>query len=81
MSFPDSHSTPAPEDCEYSIATWKHVPTTTEVLFNLRLPYQPPTSAVGAYIWRKRLWVETTFALTMMQPWEKLILGERARPV
>ncbi|KIP01632.1 hypothetical protein PHLGIDRAFT_80323 [Phlebiopsis gigantea 11061_1 CR5-6] len=45
-----------------------------DVLFGLALPYKAPESSVGAYLWRKRLWFETTFALSMMQPWEKLVL-------
>ncbi|PSR76378.1 hypothetical protein PHLCEN_2v8474 [Hermanssonia centrifuga] len=64
----------SPSDCEYSIPTWKRVPSTFDVLFGLRLPYRPPPNAIGAFLWRKRVWVETTFALTMLQPWEKFML-------
>lgn len=64
----------SPETSEYSLPYWKRVPTTMDVLFGLALPYRPPESSLGAYIWRKRLWFETTFALSMMQPWEKFVL-------
>ncbi|EKM53107.1 uncharacterized protein PHACADRAFT_259275 [Phanerochaete carnosa HHB-10118-sp] len=63
-----------PETSEYSLPAWKRVPTTADVLFGLALPYRPPKSSLGAYIWRKRLWFESTFALTMLQPWEKVLL-------
>ena len=66
----------APEDCEYSLPSWKRVPSTRDVLFGLALPYRPPESSLGAFLWRKRLWFETTFALSMLQPWEKLMLRE-----
>ena len=46
------------------------------VLFGLALPYRPPESSLGAFLWRRRLWFETTFALSMLQPWEKLVLRE-----
>lgn len=70
-----SNSAFAAEASEYSLPTWKRVPTTMDVLFGLALPYRAPESSVGAYLWRKRLWFETTFALSMMQPWEKLIFS------
>jgi len=69
-----SNCTHTPEKSEYSLPAWKRVPTTMDVLFSLALPYRPPESSLGAYIWRKRLWFETTFALSMLQPWEKLVL-------
>ena len=64
------------ERCEYSLPSWKRVPSTTDVLFGLALPYRPPESSLGAFLWRRRLWFETTFALSMLQPWEKLVLRE-----
>lgn len=66
----------SPEECEYSLPSWKRVPTTADVLFGLALPYQAPKSALGAFLWRRRLWFETTFALSMLQPWEKVVLRE-----
>ena len=63
-----------PEQAEYSCATWKSTPTLFEVVFGFALPYSPPKSAVGKFLWRKRMWLETTFALSMLQPWEKLCL-------
>ncbi|GJE93985.1 serine palmitoyltransferase small subunit-like domain-containing protein [Phanerochaete sordida] len=63
-----------PETSEYSLPAWKRVPTTADVLFSLALPYRPPESSLGAYLWRKRVWFESTFALTMLQPWEKMML-------
>ena len=75
------NTVPGPEDSEYSCAAWKRVPTTLEVIFALALPYRPPESPVGAFLWRKRVWFESTFALTMLQPWEKLCLRECRFPV
>lgn len=69
-----THCAHTPETCEYSLPTWKRSPSTADVLFGLALPYRPPESSLGAYLWRKRLWFETTFALSMLQPWEKVLL-------
>ena len=69
------NTTPSVEDSEYSIPTWKRVPTTFDVIFGFVLPYTAPKSAFGAFLWRKRVWFETTFALTMMEPWEKILLS------
>lgn len=69
------NSVPNQEQAEYSVASWKHTPTTFDVFFSLALPYRPPKSRLGAYLWRKRMWFEATFALTMLQPWEKLFLS------
>ena len=33
-----------------------------------------PRSPVAAILWRGRIWVETTFAMSMMEPWEKLLI-------
>ncbi|KAI0338360.1 hypothetical protein BDW22DRAFT_708070 [Trametopsis cervina] len=74
MSTGTPKPTPPPEKSEYSIPTWKRVPSTWDVLFSLQLPYRSPTNPVAAYLWRKRLWFETTFALTMMARWEKAVL-------
>ncbi|KAL6302928.1 hypothetical protein BKA93DRAFT_703001, partial [Sparassis latifolia] len=57
-----------------SAAEWKHEPSTLAVLFGLRLPYRPPRSPAAAFLWRRRLWFETTFALSMIQPWEKVLV-------
>ncbi|KDN51853.1 hypothetical protein RSAG8_00403, partial [Rhizoctonia solani AG-8 WAC10335] len=35
-----------------------------------------PSSAVKRFLWRRQIWFESTFALSMMEPWEKfLIMG------
>ncbi|KAI0073843.1 hypothetical protein K474DRAFT_1602622 [Panus rudis PR-1116 ss-1] len=69
MSTPASHPYAA-----YSSAEWKREPSTAEVVFGLELPYRPPKSFIGAYIWRWRMWFECTFALTMLEPWEKVFV-------
>ncbi|KAJ7793935.1 hypothetical protein B0H14DRAFT_133818 [Mycena olivaceomarginata] len=33
-----------------------------------------PTSKLGVFFWRRRMWFESTFALSMLEPWEKLLL-------
>ena len=52
---------------------WKHTPSTVETIFALDLPYRPPTNPVGAFIWRRRMWIETTMGLSLLEPWEKLM--------
>ncbi|KAH8079074.1 hypothetical protein BXZ70DRAFT_961119 [Cristinia sonorae] len=58
----------------YSAAEWKRQPTSADVLFGFNLPYRAPQNAFGAYCWRWRLWFESTFALSMLQPWEKVLI-------
>ncbi|KAH8075863.1 hypothetical protein BXZ70DRAFT_870229, partial [Cristinia sonorae] len=53
---------------------WRRAPSVTSVLLNLDLPYRPPKSAFGKWVWRKRVWLETTFALSVLEPWEKLLV-------
>ncbi|PVF93302.1 hypothetical protein CPB86DRAFT_715759 [Serendipita vermifera] len=36
--------------------------------------YPPPKSAVGRFFWRKKMWVEATFALSMLERWEKILV-------
>ncbi|OCF36823.1 hypothetical protein I316_01419 [Kwoniella heveanensis BCC8398] len=40
------------------------------------MPHYPPRPPPGIrrYIWDKRVLIESTFALSMMQPWEKLLI-------
>ncbi|KAH6904216.1 hypothetical protein BKA70DRAFT_540820 [Coprinopsis sp. MPI-PUGE-AT-0042] len=33
-----------------------------------------PSSKAGQFFWRWRMWVESTFVLSMLEPWEKLML-------
>ncbi|PCH42008.1 hypothetical protein WOLCODRAFT_73456 [Wolfiporia cocos MD-104 SS10] len=58
-----------------SCAEWKREPTAYDVFFGLALPYKPPRNALAAFAWRRRVWLETTFALSMMQPWEKVLVA------
>ncbi|KAF7795472.1 hypothetical protein EIP86_006633 [Pleurotus ostreatoroseus] len=67
-------SQPSAETSEYSPHAFKSVPTLRDVLFGLALPLRPPRSPLAAFLWRKRVWLECTFALTMLQPWEKFIV-------
>ena len=34
-----------------------------------------PKSKVAIFFWRRRIWLESTFALTIYEPWEKVIVG------
>lgn len=36
--------------------------------------YEAPSSPVAYFFWRKKMWAETTFALSMMEPWERFII-------
>ena len=37
--------------------------------------YAAPKSGLGKFLWRKKMWVESTFALTMLERWEKILVG------
>lgn len=66
------------QHCSYSVAEWTRQPSSFEAIFGLELPYTPPKNPIAACIWRWRLWGEVTFALSMLEPWEKLLTGESA---
>ncbi|KAG6815968.1 hypothetical protein H0H87_009818 [Tephrocybe sp. NHM501043] len=34
-----------------------------------------PTSPLAVFFWRRRIWFESTFVLSMLEPWEKILLG------
>lgn len=34
----------------------------------------PPKSKLGYFLWRRRMWFESTFGLTVMEPWEKVLM-------
>lgn len=59
--------------CSYSVAEWTRQPSSFEAIFGLELPYKPPKNPIAAHVWRWRLWGEVTFALSMLEPWEKLV--------
>lgn len=56
-----------------SYGEWTRETSTWDIFFRLQLPYRAPRSKFAAFLWRRRLWIETTFALTMMEPWEKVV--------
>ncbi|KAJ3494855.1 hypothetical protein NLJ89_g10723 [Agrocybe chaxingu] len=33
-----------------------------------------PSSKLGVFFWRQRMWIESTFVLSMLEPWEKILL-------
>lgn len=35
---------------------------------------RPPKGAVATWFWRRRMWFESTFVLSMLEPWEKVML-------
>lgn len=70
------NNVPAHPYAAYSSAEWKRQPSTLDVIFGLELPYRAPKSAFGRFLWKWRLWVEVTFALSMLQPWEKVLVGK-----
>ncbi|OBZ78168.1 hypothetical protein A0H81_01712 [Grifola frondosa] len=65
---------PRADTVAMSCAQWKRQPTTADVLFAFELPYRAPRSAIGTFLWRRRVWLEVTFALSMLQPWEKVLV-------
>ncbi|TCD60720.1 hypothetical protein EIP91_009626 [Steccherinum ochraceum] len=60
----------------YSSAEWKRQPSTADVVFGLELPYRAPNSSIGVFCWKWRMWFESTFALSMLQPWEKVLISQ-----
>ncbi|KAI0916579.1 hypothetical protein AcW1_010134 [Taiwanofungus camphoratus] len=54
--------------------TWKRTPTTAGAVFGITLPYRPPPNSIGTVLWRKRLWFETTTGLSLLEPWEKILM-------
>ena len=56
-----------------SPADWKRTPTTMEAVFGVELPYRPPKHPLAAFLWRQRLLLETTFGLSVLEPWEKVL--------
>ncbi|KAI0764684.1 hypothetical protein C8Q74DRAFT_1205469 [Fomes fomentarius] len=59
---------------ENTLEDWKRTPSTVEALFAIDLPYRPPKNPVGAFLWRQRIWIETTCGLSLLEPWEKLLV-------
>ncbi|KAI0666419.1 hypothetical protein C8Q78DRAFT_984196 [Trametes maxima] len=57
-----------------SYAEWKRETTIPQILFGLQLPYRKPDSPLARFLWRRRVWVEVTFALSMLEPWEKFLV-------
>ncbi|CEL51978.1 hypothetical protein RSOLAG1IB_00515 [Rhizoctonia solani AG-1 IB] len=33
-----------------------------------------PSSVVKRFLWRRQIWFESTFALSMLEPWEKMLI-------
>ncbi|CAE7067242.1 unnamed protein product [Rhizoctonia solani] len=33
-----------------------------------------PSSVVKRFLWRRQIWFESTFALSMLEPWEKILI-------
>ena len=60
-----------------SLEFWKSTPTTAAVLFGIEMPYRPPKSPLGAFLWRQRVWLETTAGLSLLEPWEKVLIRKR----
>ncbi|KAI0288328.1 hypothetical protein BC826DRAFT_882640, partial [Russula brevipes] len=36
--------------------------------------YRPPSSAFRRFIWKWRMWFESTLALSMLEGWEKILI-------
>lgn len=37
---------------------------------------RPTSSNLAQFFWRKRMWFESTFVLSMLEPWEKILLRQ-----
>lgn len=38
--------------------------------------YPKPSNALAQYFWRWKMWVDSTFALGMLEPWENFLVGK-----
>jgi len=54
--------------------TWRRVPTTFAAIFGITIPYRPPVNSVSAFLWRKRMLLETTLGLCLLETWEKILM-------
>lgn len=55
--------------------------TTSTTTTIMALHHAPPkTNRSRTLFWRWRMWVESTFALSMLEPWEKLLVGQSPFP-
>ena len=43
--------------------------------------YRKPKSAIGAFVWRWKMWFEATFVFSMLEPWEKILLSTLPAPL
>ena len=41
---------------------------------------EKPEGAIAQFFWRWRIWFESTFALSMLEPWEKILLCKSPLP-
>ncbi|EIN05473.1 hypothetical protein PUNSTDRAFT_115908 [Punctularia strigosozonata HHB-11173 SS5] len=37
-------------------------------------PYRPPEGALQRFVWRRKIWIEVTFGLSVLEPWEKALV-------
>ena len=38
--------------------------------------YSKPSNAVAQYFWRWKMWIDSTFVLGMLEPWENFLVGK-----
>ena len=43
--------------------------------------YPKPSNVVSQYFWRWKMWVDSTFVLGMLEPWENFLVGEYLLPI
>lgn len=60
---------------------WKRTPTAAAALFGIELPYRPPKQPLAAFLWRRRMWLETTIGLSLLEPWEKIMMRASTFPL
>jgi hypothetical protein len=57
------------------MTTTKHNDDTPSFATDLALVYKPPKTTLRHFIWRWRMLFESTFALSMFEGWEKILIG------
>ena len=38
--------------------------------------YSKPSNVVAQYFWRWKMWIDSTFVLGMLEPWENFLVGK-----
>ncbi|KAJ1309949.1 hypothetical protein OPQ81_006708 [Rhizoctonia solani] len=74
--------TASDKDCDYGFFPLDHINHPTVFIHSFIMKQtslvsslsRTPSSAVKRFLWRRQIWFESTFALSMLEPWEKMLI-------